>query len=64
VASNSPVDLVPASDDEHAPDFQVGFAFPNLRKAAGVGQPFERDFRFPIADCQLIKSHSIGDQPG
>ena len=38
------------SDDEHARDFQVGVAFPNLRGAAGVGQPFES---LPIVDCRL-----------
>jgi hypothetical protein len=29
----------------------------NLREAAGAGQPFAADFRFPIADCQLATSH-------
>lgn len=42
------------SDDEHARDFQVGVAFPNLRGAAGVGQPFagSLDFRFAISDLK------------
>jgi hypothetical protein len=42
------------SDDEHARGFQVGVAFPNLRGAAGVGQPFVEsfDFRFAISDLK------------
>jgi hypothetical protein len=34
--------------------FQVGVAFPNLRGAAGVGQPFAEifDFRFAISDLK------------
>jgi hypothetical protein len=40
------------SADEQAMGFQVGVAFPNLRRAAGVGQPFEEifDFQLPIAN--------------
>jgi len=39
------------SDDEQANGFQVGVAFPHLRKAAGVGQPFTE--RFSISNCRL-----------
>jgi len=40
--------------------FQVGVA--SRRGAAGVGQPFKRDFRFPIADCQLIELCAVCNQ--
>jgi hypothetical protein len=31
-------------------------------RSAGAGQPFKRDFRFPIADCQLIELSAVCNQ--
>jgi hypothetical protein len=51
VASNNPVDFVPAPDDEQAMVFQVGVAFPELKENGRDGPAIRG--RFSISNCRL-----------